>query len=77
MDTNTTMGPMPKIPWRDASKEGIRDRCLLDLSPKEEEGTLLCRSTTSVYVSLLAFEVEEKKPLIGDCLEVLEEKLVC
>jgi hypothetical protein len=36
----------------------------------------LCRSFTSVYVSLLASEAEEKKLLIEDCLEELEEELV-
>jgi hypothetical protein len=52
----------PKNPWRDVSEEGTREveeaTTSLYLLPKGKK-TLLCKSNTFVYVSLLAFEVEE------------------
>jgi hypothetical protein len=50
IDTIPAKGPMSKP----AQRKAPRGQCPLDVSPKEEEGTLLYSSTISIYVALLA-----------------------
>jgi hypothetical protein len=60
--------PRRRLQWK-----GKEPQCPLDLFAKGVEETLHSgRPSTSIYVSLLPLEVEGKKLVVEDCLEVLE-----